>query len=107
MELAKTLPAQATAAISLAVLFYMTLLKKRGVDITEKTSTSQTQIAQMDALIRQNGELQSRLIAVQNTLSDQLKATAGLAAKVEELEGLVRHYQRKCDTCPGPKGLNV
>ena len=107
LDVAQSMPAQVTGAISVAAILYTMWLRKRGVDITERTSQSATQIKQMDALIRQNGELQDRLIAVQDALSKQTKATTDLGAKVEELEALVRHYQRKCDTCPGPSGMAI
>lgn len=101
IELAKGMPAQVTGAVSLAVIVYTMLLKKRGVDITEKTSASQAQISQMDALIRNNKDLASQLFEVQGLLSKQLIETRRLSVRVSDLEDQLSKTQRQCNTCPG------
>jgi septal ring factor EnvC (AmiA/AmiB activator) len=113
-HLMKTAPAEVVAVFMLLSGAMAFFLKWRNADVAAATSLGKLQQDHLTVLMSQNKQLADDLDALRKKMAETYDVMERMRSKQEdmraqinELEDMLREQQRKCDTCPGPKGRPV
>lgn len=118
LSIIKASPTESTLVLSALFIAAMLFLNARKVNMDAVTSINKAQSENLTALMSQNQTLANDLHAMrqhQAALYSQLDAMrdevrsardelADTRRHVLKLEGLVRQYQSRCDSCPNGPG---
>ena len=89
----KALPEGIVLIIVLSVALISFFLKRKDVDLSQITSISELQTAQLAQLIKQNTELSEELRMVRKELSEAYGVIDDMRQRITELEQLVSHLK--------------
>ena len=121
LSIIKGSPTESTLVLTALAVAVMLFLNTRKVNMDAVTSINKAQSENLTALMAQNQTLandlhamrqhQAALYAQLDGMRDDLRAArdelADTRRHVVQLEGMLRQYQARCDSCPNGQGVAV